>query len=121
MGKIEMIERMKRFLPSWSPTDRIITRVSGVIAPLALFLIIWNFAQQDEKHKAAVQHSRWLMVTLSFMFDVIFVLAFTCLALRRRSGHVPPLFLWKIICIPVLVVSGGLALCLMLAPIVPSK
>jgi hypothetical protein len=104
-----------------SPVDRALCRVSGIFAPLLLFLVIRGFSQNDTRQLEAILRSRWLLMAFSFVMDTILALSFACIALRGSGRHIPPLLLWKIVCVPVLVISGAMALFLMVVPLLPFR
>lgn len=93
-----------------SPLDRLLVHWSGPAAVLVLGLAsAFAGAFLAENHEANYFPSRFAQAGFELLMAGGFVLSFCCLV-APRAAHVAPLWLWKVLCAPLLIVYGMYAI-----------
>lgn len=93
-----------------SPFDRTLTYFSGPAACLLMVFVARECPAWIEEINGI---NRFRSATLQTVFEILMasglVISLCCLV-SRRGAHVPPRLLWKLVCLPPLIVYGGYAL-----------
>lgn len=97
-----------------SPVDRVLCRWSGVLAvgiALGLIVLLGLTADGREPQETWVG-SRSGLFTIKCALEVGFILSVTCWCTPRALRHVRPVFFWRIVTIPLLLIYGSYVLLL---------
>ena len=95
---------------SLSLSDRTLLYWSGPLSVL-LIVVIPAIAMANIEERNGVNRftSDWSFQLVEILMTGGFVLSLCCL-LSRRERHIPPRWLWKVICVPLLLIFGAYAL-----------
>ncbi|MCP4593628.1 MAG: hypothetical protein GY842_23065 [bacterium] len=101
-------------------SDRWICRNSGMLAvALATVLAVGVLILPLRNVQAVETHleSSWGLTLVGFVMEIGVVLCVACLWAPRDLQHIGPLFLWKVIAIPLLLIYGTYVVLLLITPI----